>query len=71
MATYMISLGIGSPAAIPEFILFGLSPQPNVIDPDATVITVQARARTLTVRERPRVITVAERARTITIRDRS
>lgn len=71
MASFTISLGLGSPAAIPEFILFGLSPQPNVVLPDATVITVQARSRTITVRERARLITVQERARTITVRDRS
>ena len=41
------------------------------VSPDATVITVRARARTISVQERARIITVKERARTITVRDRS
>lgn len=42
MASYMISLGIGSPAAIPEFLLFGLSVNP--ITNPLTVSAIQLQA---------------------------
>ena len=58
--SFPISLGIGSPAAIPEFILFGLSPHPEVDPPlvPCDYYMVPAVDRTVTVDQVDRTITV-------------
>lgn len=54
---HVISLGIGSPADIPHFVLFGLSINDQVPDAEAfAVITVPQRARTVVVPANARIV---------------
>jgi hypothetical protein len=57
---HVITLGIGTPADIPHFILVGLSPTGAVavIDPEPIVIEVQAAGRIVTVDRGGRIVHV-------------
>ena len=62
-----ISIGIGSPASIPYFILFGLSPTgPVAIEvADGEIIYVMAQDRTIGIQSEDRTIAVPADTRTI------
>ena len=65
---HVISLGIGSPADIPHFTLFGLSPNaaaPATVDPYAIILTVAAETRTITVEADDRTLVVSARGTVI------
>lgn len=64
----VITLGIGTPASIEHFVLFGLSPNPNVLvaEPHAEVC-VPWQVRTVTVAAHPQVKVPFE-TRTVTVR---
>jgi hypothetical protein len=66
---HVISLGIGSPADIPHFILFGLSPTGpvSVEIADGEIVYVAAGDRTIAVSASERTITVAADDRSIVV----
>lgn len=63
----VITLGIGTPADIPHFILVGLSPTGAVaiVDADPQVVTIRAAGRRVTLRPIGRVVTIRAAGRVV------
>lgn len=69
MVGQAVSLGIGSPASIPLFLLVGLSPNASVLDAEAVVISVSAQDRTILIPADHRTVAIPADDRTILIPD--
>ena len=62
---YFISLGLGSPARITEFILFGLSPNPGAAS--VLYVTLNTRSLSLTLDGRSPNVTLSDRSTSLTL----